>query len=89
MHVLVGAHNTCVVHICTSSLHVYIVLACATGPLLQEDVHLLQKLGQFNREKVPERVVHARGRPQGFELAVLCMGWRPSDWRTSILGQCA
>ncbi|KAK9814659.1 hypothetical protein WJX72_009344 [[Myrmecia] bisecta] len=31
------------------------------GPVLLEDYHLLEKLGQFNREKIPERVVHARG----------------------------
>ena len=24
-------------------------------------MHLVNKLGQFNREKTPERVVHARG----------------------------
>ncbi len=24
-------------------------------------MHLANKLGQFNREKIPERVVHARG----------------------------
>ena len=29
--------------------------------MLLEDYHLLEKLGQFNREKIPERVVHARG----------------------------
>ena len=33
----------------------------AAGPVLLEDYHLLEKLGQFNREKIPERVVHARG----------------------------
>lgn len=31
------------------------------GPVLMEDYHLLEKLGQFNRERIPERVVHARG----------------------------
>ena len=31
------------------------------GPVLMEDYHLLEKMGQFNREKIPERVVHARG----------------------------
>ncbi|BDA47324.1 Catalase isozyme B [Coccomyxa sp. Obi] len=31
------------------------------GPVLLEDYHLLEKLGQFNREKIPERIVHARG----------------------------
>lgn len=31
------------------------------GPLLLQDQHLLEKLARFNRERVPERVVHARG----------------------------
>jgi catalase len=31
------------------------------GPLLMEDVHLLEKLGHFDRERIPERVVHAKG----------------------------
>ena len=29
------------------------------GPLLMQDVHLLDKLGHFDRERIPERVVHA------------------------------
>lgn len=31
------------------------------GPILLEDHHLLEKLAQFDRERIPERVVHARG----------------------------
>jgi hypothetical protein len=31
------------------------------GPLLLQDVHLLDTLATFNRERIPERVVHARG----------------------------
>lgn len=31
------------------------------GPLLLQDVHLIDTLASFNRERVPERVVHARG----------------------------
>lgn len=31
------------------------------GPLLLQDHHLLTKLAHFNRERVPERVVHAKG----------------------------
>jgi len=31
------------------------------GPLLLEDMHLQEKLAQFHRERIPERVVHARG----------------------------
>lgn len=32
-----------------------------TGPVLLQDVQLIQKLQRFSRERVPERVVHARG----------------------------
>lgn len=31
------------------------------GPILLEDYHLIEKLAQFNRERIPERVVHAKG----------------------------
>ncbi|GGJ34751.1 catalase [Streptomyces brasiliensis] len=31
------------------------------GPLLLQDQHLFEKLAHFNRERIPERVVHARG----------------------------
>ncbi|HVA87690.1 MAG TPA: catalase [Candidatus Saccharimonadales bacterium] len=31
------------------------------GPVLLQDHYLLQKMAQFNRERVPERVVHAKG----------------------------
>ena len=31
------------------------------GPLLMEDYQLLEKMATFNRERVPERVVHAKG----------------------------
>jgi len=31
------------------------------GPALLQDVHLLEKLAHFNRERIPERVVHAKG----------------------------
>jgi catalase len=31
------------------------------GPVLLQDVHLLEKLQHFNRERIPERVVHAKG----------------------------
>ena len=34
---------------------------CCAGPVLLEDSHLLEKLAQFNRERIPERIVHARG----------------------------
>ncbi|MFO8110465.1 MAG: catalase [Thermoplasmata archaeon] len=31
------------------------------GPGLIQDMHLLDKLGHFDRERIPERVVHAKG----------------------------
>jgi catalase len=37
------------------------------GPILLQDHYLIQKMAQFNRERVPERVVHAkRGGAHGF-----------------------
>lgn len=35
--------------------------AGAHGPITFEDGHLMEKLATFNRERVPERVVHAKG----------------------------
>ena len=35
--------------------------AGATGPVLLQDGHLIEKLARFDRERIPERVVHARG----------------------------
>jgi len=31
------------------------------GPVLMQDFHLIEKLAHFNRERIPERVVHAQG----------------------------
>lgn len=31
------------------------------GPTLLQDIHLVEKLAHFDRERVPERVVHAKG----------------------------
>jgi len=31
------------------------------GPVLMQDQHLIEKLAHFNRERIPERVVHAKG----------------------------
>ncbi|SMO72502.1 catalase [Melghirimyces algeriensis] len=35
--------------------------AGSRGPTLLEDYHLIEKIAHFDRERVPERVVHARG----------------------------
>lgn len=32
-----------------------------TGPLLLQDFHLIDLLAHFDRERIPERVVHAKG----------------------------
>ncbi|MBU1936930.1 catalase, partial [bacterium] len=31
------------------------------GPALVQDIHLIDKLAHFDRERIPERVVHAKG----------------------------
>jgi len=36
-------------------------LAGPNGPTLLQDHHLLEKLARFNRERIPERIVHAVG----------------------------
>lgn len=37
------------------------ITAGQQGPIVLHDYHLIQKLADFNRERVPERVVHAKG----------------------------
>jgi catalase len=37
------------------------ITAGSRGPLLVQDVHLFEKMATFNRERIPERVVHAKG----------------------------
>src|SRR4030088_2684721 len=32
-----------------------------SGPVVLQDSHLIEKLQRFDRERIPERVVHARG----------------------------
>jgi catalase len=33
----------------------------SNGPILLQDTHLIDKLAHFDRERIPERVVHAKG----------------------------
>jgi catalase len=35
--------------------------ASGNGPLLLQDIHLVELLSHFDRERIPERVVHAKG----------------------------
>jgi len=37
------------------------ITAGTPGPVLMQDIHLLEKLAHFDRERIPERVVHAKG----------------------------
>ncbi len=37
------------------------ITAGPRGPILLQDFHLMEKLQHFNRERIPERVVHAKG----------------------------
>ena len=37
------------------------VTAGPNGPILLQDYYLLEKIARFDRERIPERVVHARG----------------------------
>jgi catalase len=47
------------------------------GPILLEDHHLIEKLAHFDRERIPERVVHAKGSgPYGyFEVLANVTRW--------------
>ncbi|MDQ2959937.1 MAG: catalase [Candidatus Dormibacteraeota bacterium] len=47
------------------------------GPILLQDHYVIQKMAQFNRERVPERVVHAKGGGAHgfFEVAEDCSEW--------------
>ena len=38
-----------------------ILTAGERGPALLQNVWYMEKLGHFNRERIPERVVHAKG----------------------------
>jgi catalase len=37
------------------------ITAGVLGPVLLQDFHLIDKLAHFDRERIPERVVHAKG----------------------------
>src|SRR5438105_2988312 len=47
------------------------------GPILLQDSYLIQKMAHFNRERVPERVVHAKGSGAFgyFEVTADCTSW--------------
>jgi catalase len=41
------------------------ITAGPRGPVLLQDYWLLEKLATFNRERIPERIVHAKGSAAG------------------------
>ncbi|KAG7111850.1 Basic amino-acid permease like protein [Verticillium longisporum] len=46
------------------------------GPLLLQDFHLIDLLAHFDRERIPERVVHAKGAgAYGYFEVVTIVGW--------------
>ncbi|MEU6484837.1 catalase [Streptomyces sp. NPDC046887] len=56
------------------------------GPLLLQDQHLLEKLARFNRERIPERVVHARGSGAYgyFEVTDDVTGFTSADFLSAV-----
>ncbi|MGV9389680.1 catalase, partial [Streptomyces olivaceus] len=56
------------------------------GPLLIQDQHLIEKLARFNRERIPERVVHARGSGAygHFEVTDDVTGFTHADFLSAV-----
>src|ERR1700736_4157166 len=56
------------------------------GPLLLQDSYLIEKMAQFNRERVPERVVHARGTGAFgyFEVTEDVTGWTRAAFLNTV-----
>jgi len=56
------------------------------GPVLMQDVHLLEKLGHFDRERIPERVVHAKGAGAGgyFEVTADVTRWTKAAFLNTV-----
>ncbi len=62
------------------------VTAGLPGPVLIQDVHLVEKLAHFNRERIPERVVHAKGAGAGgyFELTKDVSKWTKAKFLSEV-----
>ncbi|MGH2443789.1 MAG: catalase, partial [Chloroflexota bacterium] len=56
------------------------------GPILLQDHYLIQKMQHFNRERVPERVVHAKGSGAFgyFEVTADVTPWTKASFLNSI-----
>ncbi|NVY96558.1 catalase [Lactobacillus sp. DCY120] len=52
------------------------------GPVLMQDYQLLEKLAHFNRERIPERVVHAKG---AGAKGIFTLTYDMSDYTTADL----
>ncbi len=50
------------------------------GPIVLQDFHLLEKIAHFNRERIPERVVHAKGLGR---IRLLRVTARHQQWTTA------
>jgi catalase len=56
------------------------------GPILLEDHHLIGKLAHFNRERIPERIVHAKGSGAYgyFEVLANVMPWTSARFLAEV-----
>ncbi|HEU4865448.1 MAG TPA: catalase [Actinomycetota bacterium] len=56
------------------------------GPILLQDHYVIQKMAQFNRERVPERVVHAKGGGAHgfFEVTADVTDWCSADFLSEL-----
>ncbi|MCA1988840.1 MAG: catalase [Desulfarculus sp.] len=56
------------------------------GPILMQDAHLLEKLAHFDRERIPERVVHAKGAGAYgyFEVTADVTQWTKAKFLSSV-----
>ncbi|MGO9060324.1 MAG: catalase [Candidatus Binataceae bacterium] len=56
------------------------------GPVLIEDHHLIEKLAHFDRERIPERVVHAKGSGAYgyFELTADVTRWTKAKFLSTV-----
>jgi hypothetical protein len=43
------------------------------GPILLQDITFLDELAHFDRERIPERVVHAKGAGESVSLTFQCL----------------
>ena len=60
--------------------------AGSAGPVLVEDHHLIEKLAHFDRERIPERVVHAKGSGAYgyFEVLANVTQWTKAKFLTPV-----